>query len=137
MHLDSSAFIADASLIEVLGKDAEPVDCAQNRILFRQGDLPSGLHLLLKGEATISMTSESGDSLVNSRAVSGSILGLPGVLGNSPYTLTVAALAGAEVRFVSRERFTALMQSDPLLALKILHVLAAEVRTARYALSQM
>jgi CRP-like cAMP-binding protein len=38
------------------------------------------------------------------------------------------------VSFVSRDDFTALMQADPLLSLKILQVLAAEVRSARKAL---
>lgn len=137
MNLDPSAFLAEASLIEALGKSSETVDCAQDRMLFRQGDSPSGIYLLLKGEATLSMTSESGEPLLGSRAVSGSILGLPGLVGNSPYTLTVVALAGAKVLFVSREHFNEMTQSDPLLAFKILHVLAAEVRTARFALSQM
>jgi|GEM_PF-574071 len=137
MHLDPSAFVADADLLTVLGKRSEPVACHQDRVLFRQGDEPNGLYLLLKGEASLSMTSESGEPLVDSRAVSGSILGLPGLVGNSPYSLTVMAVAGAHVAFVSRDSFTALMQTDPMLALKILRVLAAEVRTARHALSQM
>lgn len=137
MHLDPSAFVADSDLLEVLGKRSEPVACPQDRVLFRQGESPNGIYLLLKGEATLSMTSESGEPLVSSRAVSGSILGLPGLVGNSPYTLTVMATAGAHVLFVSRDSFTSLMQSDPLLALKILRVLAAEVRTARHALSQI
>jgi CRP-like cAMP-binding protein len=136
MHLDSSAFIADSGLLEVLGKYSEPVACPQDRVLFRQGDAPVGIYLLLKGEATLSMTSESGESLVSSRAVSGSILGLPGLIGSAPFTLTALALAGAHVEFVSRDSFTALMQNDPMLALKVLRVLAAEVRTARVALSQ-
>jgi CRP-like cAMP-binding protein len=137
MQLDPSAFVADSDLIEVLGNRAEPVACHQDRVLFRQGDAPNGLYLLYKGEATIAMTGESGDPLVASKASSGSILGLPGLIGSSPYTLTVTALAGAHVGFVSRDRFTELMQSDPLLTLKILRVLAAEVRTARQALSQL
>lgn len=137
MHLDPSAFVADADLLEVLGKHSAPVSCTQDRILFSQGDAPTGLYLLLKGEATLSMTSESGEPLVSSRAISGSILGLPGLIGNSPYSLTVLAAAGAHVQFVSRDSFTALMQNDPLLALKILRVLAAEVRTARMALTQI
>ncbi|MDR3723249.1 MAG: cyclic nucleotide-binding domain-containing protein [Terracidiphilus sp.] len=137
MQLDPSAFVADSDLIQVLGNRAEPLACQQDRVLFHQGDAPSGLFLLYKGEATITMASETGTSLVASKAGSGSILGLPGLLGNSPYTLTVTAMAGANVGFVSRDRFTELLQSDPQLLLKILRVLAAEVRTARQAFNQM
>jgi CRP-like cAMP-binding protein len=137
MQLDSSAFVADSELIQALGNHAEPVACHQDRVLFRQGEAPSGVYILYKGEATLSMTSESGETLVASHAVDSSLLGLPGLIGNAPYTLTVIAQAGAHVGFVSRDEFTALMQSDPLLSLKILRVLAAEVRTARVALGQM
>ena len=136
MQLDPSAFVADSDLMDVLGNRAEPVACHQDRVLFRQGEKPTGVYLLYKGETTLSMNSESGDTLVSSCAGSGSILGLPGIIGNAPYSLTAVALAGAHVGFVSRDKFTALMQSDPMLALKILQVLAAEVRTARLALSQ-
>ena len=69
------------------------------------------------------------------QAPAGSLLGLPGLIGNQPYTLTAVAQAGARLSFVSREKFTGLMQTDAHLALKILEVLAAEVRSARYALS--
>jgi CRP-like cAMP-binding protein len=137
MHLDPSAFVADSDLLDALGQRSEPIVCHLDRVLFRQGDEPDGLYLLLKGEAALSMTSESGEPLVSSRAISGSILGLPGLVGNSPYSLTVIAAAGAHVMFVSRDSFTLLMQTDPMLGLKILRVLAAEVRSARQALSQM
>ena len=64
----------------------------------------------------------------------GSLLGLPGLLGDQPYSMTARAHDGAQVNYISRAEFTAFMQSDPQLALKILQVLAAEVRTARRAL---
>jgi len=50
--------------------------------------------------------------------------------------LTATARSGAQLSFVSRDDFTALMQSDPLLSLKVLEVLAAEVRSARQAILQ-
>jgi CRP-like cAMP-binding protein len=64
----------------------------------------------------------------------GSILGLPALISDQPYSLTAIAGAGAQVRFVGRSEFFSLMQSNPLLSLKMLKVLAAEVRTARKAL---
>jgi CRP-like cAMP-binding protein len=83
------------------------------------------------------MTSPSGDQLTQFRVGDGSLLGLPGLIGNRPYTLTATALAGAELRFINRAEFTLVMQSDPQLALKILEVLAAEVCAARRALSDI
>jgi CRP-like cAMP-binding protein len=68
------------------------------------------------------------------KATPGSLLGLPGLVGNEPYTLAAIARKDAELRFVSRDEFTNLMQTSPLLSLKVLQVLAAEVRSARQAI---
>ena len=67
--------------------------------------------------------------------VPGSLLGLPALVSDQPYSLSAIARAGAHVSFVSRAEFFALMQAQPALSLKMLQVLAAEVRTARQALS--
>jgi CRP-like cAMP-binding protein len=75
-----------------------------------------------------------GKPIVSVTVPEGSLLGLPGVLANQPYTLTGTAEAGAVVGFIPRDEFTSLMQNEPMMALKMLAVLAAEVRSARRAI---
>jgi CRP-like cAMP-binding protein len=43
---------------------------------------------------------------------------------------------GSELAFVRREDFSEMMLSEPALSLKVLAVLAAEVRAARAAISE-
>lgn len=136
MKLDPSAFQADPELIQALEKRSTPIQCGDERVLFRQGDVPSGLFILSQGEATLTMKSAAGKPIISTQAAPGSVLGLPGLVGNEPYTLTAVARGGAQLRFVSRDDFAALMQSDPFLSLKVLQVLAAEVRSARRAILQ-
>jgi len=136
MELDPSAFLADHQLIQALGKQAAPISCDHDLVLFRQGDAPLGLYILLNGKATLTMDSPTGDPILSVQAAANSLLGLPGLIGNQPYTLTAVAHPGAQLRFVSRDEFTALMESQPLLSLKVLQVLAAELLTARHALLQ-
>jgi CRP-like cAMP-binding protein len=101
-------------------------------ILFRQEEPPTGIFIVTKGAAILTM--QSGKLIaMQVRAGAGSILGLPGVLGSAPYTLTARALEGAEVDFLPKEEFHCLMGIEPLLCLEIL--LAAEVRVARQALA--
>lgn len=132
--LDPTSFVADPELIQALGAHATPVPCDSDRVLFRQGEPPVGLYILHQGVVTMSMLAESGQSLFAVQALPGSVLGLPGLIGNQPYTLTANACAGSQITFVSRDAFTALMQADPCLSLKMLQVLAAEVRSARKAI---
>ena len=135
MKLDPSAFVADPELIQALEKHSTPISCDTDHVLFNQGDHPKGLYILDKGETTITMASPKGEQLMSIQARAGSLLGLPGLIGNEPYTLTAIARNGARLSFVPRDEFTSLMRADPLLSLKMLQVLAAELRSARQVLS--
>jgi CRP-like cAMP-binding protein len=134
VDLDPSAFLADPELLRALATRATPVPCDADSILFKQDDPPVGVYILHQGQASLSMKSSEGRSILSVQALPGSLIGLPGVIGNQPYSLTASARAGAQVSFVSSADFFALMQSNPQLSLKMLQVLAAEVRTARRAL---
>ncbi|MGA3344354.1 MAG: cyclic nucleotide-binding domain-containing protein [Terracidiphilus sp.] len=135
MKLDSSAFVADPDLIQELEKKSTEISCAEDRVLFKQGDSPQGLYILDQGEITLTMDSPNGQKVMQVQAYPGSLLGLPGLIGNGPYTLSAIARDGARVSFLPREQFTAAMQANPELSFKILQVLAAELRSARQALS--
>jgi CRP-like cAMP-binding protein len=136
MKLDPSAFVADPILVLALGRRAIELSCGAESVLFRQGEVPAGLYILHKGEVTLTMTSAAGEAILSTQAAAGSLLGLPGLVGNEPYTLTAAAGSGAKLGFVTRDDFIALMESDPLISFKVLQVLAAEVRSARQAILQ-
>jgi CRP-like cAMP-binding protein len=135
MMLDPTAFVADPELVDALARRATPIACDDDRVLFRQGDEPVGLHILQSGKAALSMTSADGEPIVAIETGAGSLLGLPGVVSCQPYSLTAVARAGAQVCFISNDQFKAFMQSYPSLAFKVLQVLAAEVSAARRAIS--
>jgi CRP-like cAMP-binding protein len=137
VKLDPSAFVADPELILTLENRSTTISCGGNRVLFRQGEIPDGLYILNQGELALTMASPSGEPVMQMQAAAGSLLGLPGVISGEPYTLTAIARNGARLSFVSRDDFTNLMQTNPLMALKMLEVLAAEVRSARHALSSV
>ncbi len=137
MKLDPSAFVADPELILALEKRSTVISCVDDRVLFAQGDTPQGLYILHQGETTLTMTSPTGEQLMSVQATAGSLLGLPGLIGNEPYSLTAIARNGARVSFIPREEVTSLMRLVPSLALKMLQVLAAEVRSARGALANL
>jgi CRP-like cAMP-binding protein len=135
VKLDSSAFVADPELIHALEEKATPIACKEESVIFQQGDHPKGLYILDQGELTLTMTSPGGQKVMEIHARPGSLLGLPGLIGEGPYTLSAIARDGARLSFVSRDEFARLMQADPHISFKILQVLAAELRSARQALS--
>jgi len=133
--MDASAFVADPDLIHALQERSVIVSCETDRLLFRQDDPATGIYILYEGAATITMRAVTGQVIFSIPALPNSLFGLPALISDRPYSLEAIALAGAQVSFVSRSDFFALMQAQPALSLKMLQVLAAEVRTARQALS--
>jgi len=134
LQLDPDAFLANPDLLRVLSERSTPVPCAADGVLFRQDEPSVGVFILHEGAVTLSIVSQDGHSLFAAQAKPGSILGLPGAISNQPYTLSATVHAGAQVSFLSNADLTALMHADPALSLKMLEVLAAEVRSARKAM---
>jgi CRP-like cAMP-binding protein len=132
---DSSAFVADPELIRTLETRSTPLVCETERLLFNQDDPAFGVFIVQEGGVTLTMNARDGARIFTIPALPGSLLGLPALISDQPYSLTAIAHSGAKVSFVSRSDFFALVQADPQLSLKMLQVLAAEVRTARQALS--
>ena len=134
MRLDSSAFVADPDLVRALLPRSRPVACDSERVLFTEDERAAGLYILQEGSATLRMSSRDGETIFSIEVLQGSLLGVPALVGEHPYTSTATAHAGARVRFVSRGDFAAIVPADPLLSLKMLELLSAEVRSARNAL---
>jgi CRP-like cAMP-binding protein len=129
-----SAFVAGKELTEELERHSTPVSCARECLLFHQGDEPVGVYIVLKGRATLTMQSASGEVILRLKAGPGSVLGLPGVIANKPYSLTAVAQRGARVGFVTRNDFAAMMSEQAMFSLKVLQVLADHVHAARQAI---
>jgi CRP-like cAMP-binding protein len=136
VQLDPSAFVAEPELLAALAERSACNLCDEDQVLFRQGELPRGLYVLFAGSAILTMASLEGETVVRLSVSAGSLLGLPAFIGNQPYSLTAQVLKGAELGFVNREDFSEMMLKIPTLSIKVLSVLAAEVRAARSAISK-
>jgi CRP-like cAMP-binding protein len=129
----SSAFVAEPQLLEELERRSTPIALGEDRVLFREGDQPTGVYIVWKGTALLTRGS-NGETVLTVEAPAGSLLGLPAVVGTKTYSLTAVAQEDAEMSVVSCEDFVDLMQ-EPYLAFQVLKVLAEEVRFARETLS--
>jgi CRP-like cAMP-binding protein len=133
VQLDRSAFVSYPELLLAFLKLADALPCEPDSVLFRQGEVPTGLYILHEGAATLSTNSIGSEFAISLQTTAGSLLGLPSVLGREPHQMTAIAHAGARLSFISSGDFASLIQSDPLLSRKILEVLAEEVQFTRRA----
>ena len=132
MNPAQSPFLADPSLLRAFEKWSGPISCDETRLLFCQGEVSTGLFILHSGEAILEMRCcDTGQTVIRFQAPGGSLLGLPAVLTNQPYSLSATALQGARVSFITRSRCLELLQSDTALSLNALQIMAAETHAAR------
>lgn len=105
-------------------------------VLFAQGDEPAGVYLVCTGKVRLFIRNPvSGDVTFDRIAEPGSMLGLPAVFGDKPYSMSAEVLEGGEVAFIPRPRFLQLMQADGQLCMRCLQLLSDEVRIARNAIT--
>lgn len=129
-----SECVADIELANAIEARATLMHVAPKRILFRQGQQPDKLYLLKAGE--VILTSRLADkSVTGFRAAPGSLLGLPAISGGQPYTMTATVTKNSDLHAVSSGIFREIIGSNPRLSLKVLQILAAEVRSARLLIS--
>jgi CRP-like cAMP-binding protein len=134
MSVPSLETIVDRELTEIiLSRSAEILH--QDGILFRQGDAADCLYFVKSGEANL--TIQAGNKEVRIRAGSGSLLGIPAVVGNQPYSMTAKACWDAEIFRLSSVVFNDLLKTEPKMQQAVLLILAGEVRVARQALSDL
>jgi CRP-like cAMP-binding protein len=127
---------ADAELCTEIEKWSPPTFVKEGDILFRQGDAPGYAFFVKTGKIALTMH-VSGDALWRVLAAKGSLVGLPAIIGNEPYSMTAKVIGDSQICKISRDDFHQFMQQNPRLCCKILQILAGEVHGARKALSRL
>src|SRR3954469_13493146 len=104
-----SSFVADPRLIRALEQRSVSLPGWRGLMLFRQGELPTGLYIIRTGEATLLLKDDNGKEVTQFNVGAGSILGLPAIVANEPYSLSAMALPHSEISFVEIGVFEELM----------------------------
>lgn len=126
--------IASDELASAVEKRAEPFTPSANGILFREGDDPDGVYFLKTGKVTLTMHTAD-KTIISISVAAGSLLGLPAIMGNKPYTLTATAVGRAEVYKIIHDDFKQMIVQERL-CLDVLRILAGEVHSARVTLGK-
>lgn len=128
--------IAGAQLAREVERRGEHFVPAEDGILFREGGEADAVYFLKRGECRLTML--TGDKeVISLRVLAGSLLGLPAVMGNKPYSLTASIVGPAEIYRIGRNDFQEILQRDARLCLDALGILAAAVHSARIALGEL
>lgn len=98
-------------------------------ILFRLGQEPNGVFLVMEGRVALS----SGEDPVRVTRIAekGSLLGLPATVQNHPYSLTAEAVSYVKLCHISPSKFRKLLATNTELGLTVVNMLAEEISVLR------
>jgi CRP-like cAMP-binding protein len=111
--------------------ETSPVLLAPGDILFKAGDAPDGMFVLLAGALDIIV----GDKVVE-HSIRGAILGEMALIDQSPRGATVIASEPARLAKLDALRFQRLIQQNPFFATHVMKVLADRIRHMNQLLAQ-
>jgi CRP-like cAMP-binding protein len=131
-----SECVADAELADEIEKLSKPFVPSASFVLFRQGEPPSRIYFVKQGEVELTMRASSITVMVV-RAGPGSVLGLPAVVADEPYTMSAETCCESVIYPVPVEQFRTMIRDNPKMMFNLVQILAAEIRSARQALSAL
>jgi len=94
---------ASPEFLSAFNKRAVQVSCNDDEVLFRIGELGTGVYLVRSGQVGLILPVSSTDG-IGFRAETGSLIGLPAAFSNEPYSMTAIAWKGSEIAVMRRDR---------------------------------
>lgn len=79
-------------------------------VLFQAGEDPTGIFVLVSGQACLSVTGAKGRRMVVRSVGAGGVLGLSAAVSGEPYGVTAEVVALSEVAFIHRDEFLRFLQ---------------------------
>lgn len=99
----------------------------RNSVLFVEGQMSRGVHVLHSGRVKVSITSAEGKALVLRVAQPVDLLGINATLTGRPYGATVETLEPCRIDFISRESLLKLLKQDEKACLEVARVLSRKL----------
>jgi len=98
-----------------------------NATLLEEGQLLRGVYIVCSGRVKLSVEARDGKTVILKIAGDRQVLGLSAIVSGRPAPLTATTLDLCQIKFIERDAFLRLLQSDNRAALACATVLAREV----------
>ena len=95
--------------------------------LLSEGQTPQGIYIVCSGRAKLSVQARDGKSIILKIADNRLVLGLSAIVSDRPAPVTVTTMDFCQIKFVERDNFKRLLQSDSRIAFTCATLLAREV----------
>ena len=117
-------------VIEQMISDAKVKSFTDGQYLYRSGDEPDGLYAILQGAVVAEINSKEGKCAVLGILEKGSWLGETSLFDGSPRPSDTVVRGGAQLLFIPRDRFQALLDAQPRLYRHFIRQVCKRYRSA-------
>jgi CRP/FNR family transcriptional regulator len=100
-----------------------------NATLLTEGQIPRGVYIACSGRSKLSITARDGKTIILKIAGDRQVLGLSAVVSGGPSLISVTTIELCQIKFIERDSFLQLIESDSHAALACGAMLGREVLT--------
>ena len=118
----------DAATLQQVATSVRTRRFRRGEVIFHLGDPGDALFILVLGEVKISLPSETGEEAILATLHPGDVFGELALLDGAPRSASASALVPTEVIVLPRDRFRALIATQPAVRDVLLESLAGELR---------
>ncbi|VAX18054.1 hypothetical protein MNBD_NITROSPINAE04-1411 [hydrothermal vent metagenome] len=115
--------------LEILGKHIFRKNVSENTVLCEEGSSGDSLFYVVTGKIEIRKESIDGRQTVLARFNKGASVGEMSLIEHSPRSATATAIEDSELLILTRKSFDELIESEPLIGIKILKNIAKSLST--------
>lgn len=109
--------------LKLLAFTSDVVTYQAGQVLFRKGDVGDAAYVIIRGDAEVSVTTDSGEIPV-AKLKDGDFLGEIAILCDTPRTATVTARGDLKTLRIRKEPFFELLKQFPEMAIEMTRLLA-------------
>lgn len=113
---------------EGLARTAKRMSVSNGAVIFNKNDAGRRMFAIIEGGVKIGTVSETGHEIVFGLLGAGDFFGEISLLDGHPRSATATALGDVELLAIDRKDFLACMESNPRIAINLLHALARRMR---------
>ena len=113
----------EPSRLRLLAYTSDVVTYQAGQVMFRKGDVGDAAYVIIKGNAEVSISSDTGDIPI-AQLHDGDFVGEIAILCDTPRTATVAAKSDLKVLRIRKEPFFELLYQFPEMAVEMTRLLA-------------
>jgi hypothetical protein len=131
LQMRTQTFPVDHQLAAQVACLGRSIVVAKGTPLFKQGGEPLAVYVLQSGAARLTLADKRGIPRLKLTAAAGTILGLPAVFANLPYSLSAELTDASDVVVISSGLLLDAARQDGKFCLRLLRLLGEEVHAVR------